>query len=57
MSCINRTNEDVITISRMEDTSVREFGERIKYLGDEFIVYYISEEIIKAVKLVDKRQD
>lgn len=55
MSCINKHRDDVLTISQLEDTSKHEFGEVIDYLGEKFIVYYITDEIIKAVKMTDKR--
>lgn len=55
MLCVNQHRDDVLTISRLEDTSTREFGEIIEYSGHKFIVYYITDKVIKAVKITDKR--
>lgn len=55
MSCINVLREDIVSINRIEDTNVREIGDIIEYLGDKFIVYYITNEIVKAVKMTDRR--
>ncbi|WP_193635337.1 hypothetical protein [Bacillus paranthracis] len=55
MGCINVLREDIVSINRIEDTNVREIGDIIEYLGDKLIVYYITNEIVKAVKMTDRR--
>lgn len=56
MLCVNRVSEDILMISQIEDTCNREFGEIIEYYGEKFIVYYITNDFVQAVKVTDKRK-